>query len=193
MGEIRIKLQKLLLTKYVFGIIAVVLLFVASLLFYNNNFIFKVICIISLFILIVYIIVVLFKLQKLSLFLKIIKDQKVDTIRYIENSIFLDEIIVSLSFNKFVKTHYGDIELARHVSNVFEVTRPGYKGNHQVYIQSNESEIFIPVADGETAEKILNFLQTKNDKIVFQNKVKVSEFHVTQLTDLSNSSVKGRF
>lgn len=190
MNEIKIKLQKLVVMKYIFGLVISVSVFISSMIFITDIY-FKIAFFLFLFVLILYMLIILFKLQKLSLFLKTIKDQKVDTIRNIENSIFLDEIIVSLSFNKFVKIHYGDIGLARHVSNVFEVTRPGYKGNHQVYIQSNESGIFIPVANGETAEKILNFLQTKNDKIVFQNKV--SEFHVTQLTDLSNSSVKGRF
>lgn len=99
--------------------------------------------------------------------------------------------MISYSFKKYVVIHYSNITLVRHEGNVFEVTRPGYKGNHNVYIKSNDKEVLIPVNNREIAQSLMNFLETKNNQIEFQNKE--SEYCVTNLFDLPNNSVSGRF
>ena len=86
---------------------------------------------------------------------------------------------------------YDSMELARHNYNVYEQVRPGYTGHHKVVLQSGDIQILISVENKEIAEKILNFIQTKNPAVTFCHKT--SPFTPVKLEELENWEVKGRF
>ncbi|MEG0034894.1 MAG: hypothetical protein RR734_04910 [Bacilli bacterium] len=175
---------------YSFSIIVGIFILCVSILFYQTQY-FKILLLISCIFVLFVLTLLAVKLSKLNKFLNQITFFKNKSYRIFENTLLFEDAMISYSFEKYVLINYLDINLVRHEGNVFEVTRPGYKGNHKVYIKSNDEEILIPVNDSDIAQSLMNFLETKNNHINFQNKK--SKFIVTNLFDLPNNSVIGRF
>ncbi|MBP3398900.1 MAG: hypothetical protein J6K75_03985 [Erysipelotrichaceae bacterium] len=130
------------------------------------------------------------KLIKLNLFLK---ENHINAAqcKIIENAAFNEEMVYAYSFQQMTALPYTDITVVRHVQNIHEKTRPGYKGNHKVVLMSKFDKILIPVKNEEIAEIIMNFIKTKNPAVEFQHKQ--STYTPTHLSDLQNWSVDGRF
>ncbi|SJZ98780.1 hypothetical protein [Anaerorhabdus furcosa] len=176
--------------EYSFSAIVGILVLVLSLANINSEY-FKILFWATICFELIIVILFLIKLNRLNKFMMSVSNLVDDSYKTFENALFFENVVLAYSFKKYVAIEYKDIVIARHDSNVFEITRPGYKGNHKIYIKSNLQEILIPVLDNDVAQKILNFLQTKNNSIVFQDKN--SEYVPTNLADLMSSSVKSRF
>ncbi len=117
-----------------------------------------------------------------------------ETIRTIENAVFMEDGVMAYNIGRYGAMYYltyDSIELARHNYNVYEQVRPGYRGHHKVVLQSGDTQILISVENAEIAEKILNFIQTKNPATTFYHKT--STFTPVKLEELENWKVKGRF
>ncbi len=117
-----------------------------------------------------------------------------ENIRTIENAAFMEDGVMAYDIGRHGPMYYltyDSMELARHNYNVYEQVRPGYRGNHKVVLQSGDTQILISVENEEIAEKILNFIQTKNPAVTFYHKT--SPFTPVKLEELENWKVKGRF
>lgn len=191
MEMIKKTINKAMLNTYVFNLIIGLILVVLTLLFINQGDFVKLLFGLSVAYFGLFLSLYSGKASILKKFYKSLEDEDTSDYRIVENTILLSNCLVSFSFNVPVKISYHDITLVRHDPNVFEKARPGYKGNHKLFIKANEKEILIPIEDEETAQKIMNFFETKNPKIQFQHKTE--KFKETQLMDLQNYSVKSRF
>ena len=91
--------------------------------------------------------------------------------KYIENAIFTKDTVFGYNFRTMNAVRYENIMIAKYNENIHEKTRPGYKGNHKVVIQSKLCNIVIPVENEEIADTILNFIYTQNSDITFYSDV----------------------
>lgn len=191
METIKKIINKAMLNTYVFNLILGLILVVLTLFFVNQNDFAKILFGLSIAYFGLFLSLYSGKASILKKFYKSLETEDTKDYRIVENTIFLNDCLVSFSFNVPVKISYKDIILVRHDPNIFEKTRPGYQGNHKIFIKANGQEVLIPVKDESIAQKIMNFLETKNANIQFQHKT--ISFEETQLSDLDNYSVKTRF
>lgn len=131
------------------------------------------------------------KLNLLKHFFETAEDLNQRDYKMIDTSVLTQENIYSYSFDQLVKMNYRDIQSVQHVDNIFEVARPGYRGNHKVIIKDGEQVIQMNVTNEKIAEKIMNFIATKNANVNLMNCHKETES--VQLDALENWQVSGRF
>lgn len=191
MDEIKKLMNKTMLNTYVFNLVLGLVLVIITALFSNQGVLAKLAFGISVAYCGLFLSLYGGKAALLQKFYKTLETEDTTQLKVVENSVLLNKSLVSFSFNIPVLIQYKDITLVRNEDNVFEKARPGYKGNHKIYIKAQDKEALIPVSDGQIANKILNFLQTQNSSIQFQNKT--TEFEETELSSLDNYKVSGRF
>lgn len=111
--------------------------------------------------------------------------------KIIDTTLFTQTTLYSWFYGKGIKINYEDIQRVQHNGNVFEISRPGYQGNHTVTVQSNQQHISLQVEGSVQANKILCFLKEKNPNIELSGLN--SELHPVILAQLDNWNIKSRF
>lgn len=191
MDTIKKIINKQMLNTYIFNLVISLILVLITILFVNQSDLAKIFFGLAVAYFGLFLSLYSGKASTLKKFYKTLEKEDVSNFVTVENSILLQNCIVSFSFNVPVKMDYAEIKLIRYEPNIFEKTRPGYKGNHKLYIESKDKQILIPLVDEPTAQKIMNFFNTKNPNIQFQQKIE--KYERVELSDLENTSVNTRF
>lgn len=133
----------------------------------------------------------LFKVIGVHVILAKADDIKNGDYKMIDKAVFTQENIYAYTYRQLRKMAYKDIVSVSHMENIFETARPGYRGNHKVICKSSDDVIALAVENGEIADRIMNFLASKNAQIILEHAPK--QRVDVQLCDLANHQVKGRF
>jgi len=147
-------------------ILFIIIMFLTGL--FNNIYIYPVIIILLLLVIVLYKTIIFSKEKKFLM--SNIDDYLNDDFRRI-NSIFVtDKGLVSCSKDDLNKFLYNDIKRIDYTMNIWEVTRPGYKGEHYLTVyRKNDDFIKIQVKDKLMAQKLCDFIFTKNNAIELVN------------------------
>ncbi len=176
---------------YIFNMIIAVMVLVISIALYHTYLIAQIALYGSVIYFLIPFVLYMKKSQMLNSFFIQADDLNDGEYKTIDTSVLTQKHIYSYSLDQMVKMDYQDIVSAQHVGNIFEIARPGYRGNHKVIIKSDSQIIQMNVQNAEIADKILNFIATKNPSVLLENHRK--EITKVQFHDLENWQVKGRF
>lgn len=107
-----------------------------------------------------------------------------------DNTFFDESTFIDYCYNKIVFSNYEDIEKVSYSDNVWEHTRPGYRGNHFISMQAKAGNLIVLVRDEEKVKKLINVIWSKNKKAQYENYYPQEE---TDLQMIGNWQVPLRF
>lgn len=183
-------LKKVALENYVFSLAISIVVIIMSLVLSLSTVFGKALFVLGVIWFIVFFILYLKKVTKINQFFKEETDH-IDDYKTVDTSVFTDQVIYAYSLDQFVKMNYDDIVSVNHVANIWEKTRPGYKGNHKIILKDSTNTIQIRVENEEIANIIMNFIFTKNNRVTLMHAPKKTED--IHLSDLDGWQVSGRF